>query len=232
MDQSIIATIHEKLKEKQFIEKKRNYIGASTIGHQCDRKIWLDYMGEEAEYPPKTLLNFEIGKSLEKMILGVLSECEDFEVEVGTESNNYLECSDKDIPEFKGHVDAILKTPFEKKIILEIKTTKDSGFSRLMHKDLNKAGLKNWNMGYYTQLQSYMGMMNVPRAILIVINKDNSELYEEIIFFNAMFYEGIKAKARQILEAQTIPEKINKSPLFTICHNCKYKRKCHYEREN
>lgn len=205
------------LLDKQLIDhhvqEKRNYIGASQIGNPCQRAIWYDYKHyPKKPYSAKQLRTFEIGKRLESMILSEL-----------TVSN--IKWSNYDIvdtiPFFRGTCDAILSIN-DQKYILEIKTAKDVSFKKFI-----KLGLKDWNKQYYAQIQTYMGLYNIEKGILLAINKDTSELHQEEINFDPIYYMTLKSNASYIAEQKEPPERINKSPLFYICSMCQYKELCH-----
>ncbi len=203
-------------------EDGRNYIGASSIGAPCERKVWYQYKGQTIQAQNTLKLSFEIGSRLEAMILDFLEKT-DVEVIRPSPDNELLFCSDKDIITFCGHMDAILKMPHSgEKAILDIKTAKATSFIRF-----KTLGIRDWNIQYYAQLQSYMGMTGINHAVLLAINKDNSDLHEEWIEFDSIYYEELKMKAKRIMDAEVEPERINKNKLFYQCRMCGYKEKCH-----
>lgn len=221
MDFSLNKAINDLLTEHK--DPARNYVGASSIGNHCERKIWYQYQGVSYDAPPQLKITFEIGKRLESMII-------DFLVSAGIEVirptiGDSLYCFDKDLPSFSGHMDALIVMPNGNEAVLEIKTAKASSFAKLVHP--TKGGLKNWNSQYFSQMQAYMGMSGLSDAVLFVINKDSSDTYEEWIKFNPIFYDELKCKAARILDSEEEPERINKNPIFYLCQMCGYKEKCH-----
>ena len=78
-------------------------------------------------------------------------------------------------PYSQGHFDAIIFLGSQK-AILEIKTAKDASFKVFVNK-----GLKVWSPRYYAQVQSYMGMSGIYSAYILVLNKDNSEIFDELV---------------------------------------------------
>lgn len=198
-------------------EERRKYIGASLIGSECMRQIWYEFTGAPAEpISLKLKRTFEIGKRLEGMIIDLLREAG-----VKLAFENYLiECMvDKELDYFQGNVDAYLE---HYDAILEIKTAKDSSFKIFV-----KSGLKKWNPRYYAQVQAYMGMSELNRAFVIVLNKDNSELWDEEVTFDPAFYETLRHKARLIYEATTPPPRISSSPIWYQCKTCRFRKVCH-----
>lgn len=198
----------------------RDYIGASLIGHECLRKIWYEYQGQEKEMIDSRIQRtWEIGKTLEFYVVQLLRDT-GLAIETPNEQNNYLEFCDKEHPWFKGHLDAKLLDPLA---IIEIKTTNNINFNTYKNK-----GLRYWNKQYYAQIQTYMGFTSIPQAYLIALNKDTSELWDELVPFDAQFYKNvIKEKAQLIYNAKVAPPKINGSPSFYICKMCQFRKGCH-----
>lgn len=63
--QRINEILDAKLIEYHRHQKKRDYLGVSSIGDECMRKVQLQYEGKEAEFSASTLRTFDIGHSLE-----------------------------------------------------------------------------------------------------------------------------------------------------------------------
>lgn len=217
---SIIDKINEAVREDIANGPKRTYIGASSIGDPCRRKLWYglnDYDGEPIN--ERLAIMFETGRKLEEMILEYLSTAKRYSFDIMPSMP--LRCGS--IPEFHGTADAMIFTD-EKGCALEIKTAKNSSFNSFKNK-----GLKAWNEQYYAQVQSYMGMSGANKAILLAINKDTSEMHEELVEYDDIYYQMLKQKASDIIEAKEPPARINNSPLFYLCGMCRFKNICHSE---
>ncbi|HWI47149.1 MAG TPA: YqaJ viral recombinase family protein [Rummeliibacillus sp.] len=201
------------------IDAPRNYIGASSIGGDCLRKIWYQFKGEKGEeFTPRTKRILEVGKALERLILHWLVDA-GVKIEFPTPYNKELWYCDPDNEFFQGHLDAFMPNFAA---VLEIKTAKDSSFNKLV-----KEGVQKWSKEYYAQIQSYMGMSGFHSAYILVLNKDNSELYDELINFDAEFYETLRQKAKMIYDATVAPPRVHGSPLWWQCKLCKYNKVCH-----
>jgi hypothetical protein len=195
----------------------RDYIGASSIGNPCARQTWYKFKNVAGEPIPRKLQRtFAIGKRLEGLVLDIL-------VQSGLEIvRDWDEFCDREIPIFRGHIDAMLMKP---RAIIEVKTARNSSFNIFV-----KDGLLKWSPTYYAQVQSYMGMSGIHEAYVIALNKDTSELHDEKVLFNAAFYDVLKNKARMISEAEIPPAKISNSPLYFACRSCSFKGVCHSSR--
>lgn len=199
----------------------RHYIGASLVGRPCNREIWYQYHGYISHKPTSQMQKtFDVGKKLEELILDYI-ELAEIELIRPDEENHYLSIFDESVEVFQGHMDGMIRVNGEW-IVLEIKTAKNSSFEVFKNK-----GLKVWSEQYYSQVQSYMGMGKYNKAVLICINKDNSELHCEWVDFNLEYYQELKMKALAISALDEPPERINKSPLFYVCRSCQFKTICH-----
>lgn len=213
---SIKKIIEETIKNKISESETRDYIGASLIGNDCERKIWYEYQGHEGIPISETLwLIFETGRQIEKMIVCLMKDSN-----MNIAEN--VPVNDSDIPWFKGHIDVVYQDESGKKHIVEIKSAKDSSFNLF-----KKNGLKKWNPQYFSQVQSYMGMYKIFSAVIFVLNKDNSLLAEEWIEFDAYHYDVLRQKAMRIREASEPPSRISNSPVWFQCKMCKFREICH-----
>lgn len=195
----------------------RDYIGASSIGSECLRKIWYQFKGFEGDdVSSRIRRTWYIGKNLEGLILDWLDDA-GFEI-----ARTWYDLKSKYNPYFKGHVDSILTKNGEAQAIIEIKTAKDASFKIFVNK-----GLKIWNQQYYAQVQSYMGMSGINSAYILVLNKDSSELSDEYIEFDSNYYEQLEKKALLISKAENPPPRINGSPLWYLCKMCQFNKVCH-----
>lgn len=195
-------------------DEERNYIGASSIGSDCLRQIWYEFKDSNQEaINGKLMRTFQVGSHLEDLILRWLNRAGKHCV------HSQVEFQDIELPYFRGHIDAFLESD---DAILEIKTAKDSSFKAFV-----KDGVRKWNARYYAQLQSYMGMSQVPNAYILVLNKDNSDIWDEMITFDEDFYLSLREKAKMIYEAVIPPPRVNNSPLWWQCKCCKFNKVCH-----
>jgi hypothetical protein len=202
--------------QEEVIDEPRDYIGASSIGADCLRKIWYEFKGTHADgVHSKMRRTWSIGKRLEGLVIEWLRSARVL-VEICHDTYHA-----KNVPTFQGHFDGIVFLG-KNKSILEIKTAKDASF-----KIFESKGLRLWNPQYYAQVQSYMGMSGIDSAYILVLNKDNSALSDEYVTFDEEFYVGLEQKALMISKSVVEPPRINGSPLWFQCKICKYNKICH-----
>ena len=199
----------------------RDYIGASIIGSDCTRQIWYEFNGYTgSSVPNKTKRTWEIGKKLESLVMDWLKNT-DIRI-----SDTWWDLESSKFDFFRGHIDCMWMelsgNEFVPYAIVEIKTAKDASFKIFVNK-----GLRAWSYQYYCQIQAYMGMSGIHSAYILVLNKDNSELSDELVTFDEEVYESLKDKAKRVYNYATEPPRINDSPYWFQCKLCKYNKECH-----
>ena len=123
MDVSLKDKIQEALNNRAD-DAPRHYIGASSIGHPCDRKTWYQYQGMHFDASSTLKTTFDMGKRIELLILDYLAET-DIEVIRPNIGNDFLHCEDSEFALFAGHMDAIIVLPHSgTRAVFDIKTTK------------------------------------------------------------------------------------------------------------
>lgn len=211
-------TLTKKIEKAQSRDDKktRDYIGASAIGADCLRQIWYEFKGYEAEaVPTKIRRTWAIGKHLEGLVIEWLNQAS---IDIAPWTDLVAE----DMPYFKGHVDSVWMKNGKPFAIIEIKTAKDASYMIFI-----KKGLRTWSPQYYAQIQSYMGMSGIHQTYIIVLNKDNSDIADELVTFDEAFYEQLCRKAFLIANIEEMPPRINESPLWYQCKMCKFNKVCH-----
>jgi len=171
-------------------QTRRSYLGMSAIGDPCARKLWLSFRG----YTPlpldgRILMLFRFGDRVEEEIIYHL-RLAGYSVEGQQES-----FSDHD-GWFKGHCDGIIHGVTRRQHILEIKSCNANKF-----KAFQQYGIQKTYQVYYDQAICYCGYAGLERALFVIQNKNNSEIYTERVYFDSEVFEALKQKAYQIITA-------------------------------
>lgn len=224
----IIKRIRKHLERSQT---PRDYLGASCVGHPCDLYLYKSiHTPGMQEYQDNIKLTFQIGHSLEAMLKRLIKDSLSDKYEL--QELDELVC--QDVPILKGHVDGVIvrkldydkfgivKNTPDEKWLLEIKTAKNSSFSKL-----EKSGYRQWSEQYWAQLHTYLGMSKIDKAIVLVINKDTSALYQEDILLDPLVYKQAKQRVAKIVDAHVPPERLSSNPGYYICKMCSFHKVCH-----
>lgn len=210
--------LSESINALTYPQTTRGYIGASTLGHACDRYIYFQKeFNLETPLSRRTHSIFEIGKWLELHVIDLIKQTSDWSlVESQTEvSTEYV----------KGHTDGLLKhIPTDKLYLLEIKSMKDSSF-----KKAEKYGIRESHPQYYDQCQIYLSLTkDIDKLILIAINKNDGKLYEEVIDLNEKHAYNLLKKAERISVLKQMPIGLyNETKPRFECNFCNFKNICY-----
>ena len=189
----LVSDVYEACSRRNAREPRRLYLGMSSIGAACELQTWLRYNGMgETEVDGRVARIFDMGHSVEARVIADLMEA-GYQID-----GRQLEFEDFD-GRFKGHCDGVIFGITKEPHILEIKSANDSSFKRFQARGLDS------KPAYAAQVQCYMGYSGLKRALFLVENKNNQELYAERVHFNPKAFEAIRAKAWRILNAVNPP---------------------------
>ena len=147
--------------------------------------------------------------------------CQVFEYDSNGDQFEVVACNGH----FKGHTDGVaLGVPEAPKTwhLLEMKTASAKSFAKT-----KKDGCEKDKPQHFAQMQVYMHLMKLTRALYMVVNKDNDELYTERIRYDAKKAQALIDKAQSIINASTPPERISDRPDSFACKFCDARELCH-----
>ena len=190
----LVERVYQACADKANAEPPRTYLGMSSIGDPCERKLWLAYQG----VPKKPISGqrariFANGHAVEARVVADLRAA-GFEID-----GQQLEFVDFD-GRFRGHCDGVIHGVTAKPHVLEIKSANDEHFNKFV-----RHGIEN-SPAYAAQVQCYMGYAGLKRALFVVENKNNQKLHMERVHFEPARFENLRLKAWRILEAISEPE--------------------------
>lgn len=209
-------------------EPNRPHMGCSIIGHPCDRFIWLTWRwAKSPDFDGRLLRLFDTGKKEEDRLNQDLRD-------IGVELHTVDEDTGKQITvsahggHLAGSVDGIGRGfPEAPKswAVVEQKTHSAKSFA-----DLQKKGVRESKPQHFVQMQMYMGLLQLDRALYLAKNKDNEEIYSEWVHFDDLIFDGFMAKAERLIGATEPPEKLSNDPAWYECKWCDFYELCHGQR--
>ena len=205
-----VAAIYDWHKTRGDKEPVRTYLGASTIGKECERELWYGFRWCSAEdFSGRMYRLFQTGHLEEPRIV---EELEGIGCEVIATDENGGQIGVKSIGgHFAGHMDGVVRgVPEAPKTwhLLECKTF--GGTETQNSKDFEKVkkeGVKIAKPIPYAQMQTYMGENGLTRALYIGKKKATDELYSERIEIDPDYYKGVMEKAERIIRSSLPPER-------------------------
>jgi len=204
----------------------REHLGASLIGHHCDRYLWLTFRWAfKPEFPGRLLRLFETGKREEERII---NELRAIGVDLHTEEDgNQIQCRDA-FGHFGGSVDGVGRGfPEAPKTwaVFEAKTMNDKAFTGLIAK-----GLKAEKPQHYAQVQTYMGLLNLERAMYVAVNKNSDTIHSEWVHFDASAFNRSIDRAGRVVTSTLPLTKASEDPSNWLCKMCDGYDLCHKDK--
>lgn len=215
----VALLVDNAIEAKAMAKESRDYMGASGLGKDCSRQLWYSYHTPKPITDPRVNRIFQLGHTLEDMVVKWLRDA-GLTVHTEMEDGEQFGFVDGVIA---GHIDGVIEGLPEstKPHLLEIKSANSKRFKVFQNK-----GYKSDSV-YWTQVQVYMLKMNLDRCLVIIINKDNCELYFERVTFDKQYAE------RKLLRGHEIAKLINDPPIrpyskstFFRCRFCDFNKEC------
>ena len=206
-------------------QEHRPHMGASLIGHPCERYIWLTWRWAlKPEFKGRILRLFSTGQREEPRLIeelrGIGAEVWDTDPATGdqwrvTAHNGH----------FGGSLDGVAKgVPEAPKTpcVLEFKTHSAKSWN-----DVSKKHVQVSKPQHYAQMQIYMGLMELDRALYIAVNKDTDDIYTEWVHFNKDRFDQLMERAKRLIESSVPPLRMSNDPEHFECKWCGMWKLCH-----
>ena len=227
-DRPVCTAINELIEKAAPPEENfRQYLGASSMGSECQRKIQFDWFCS-SQFPARTLDIFDRGHWGEELSRRHMKAAGfDFAPD---DRLQFSVCADL----FRGHADGILiagpaipglKFP----CVWEHKCLNAKGF-RAVERD----GLTGLYASYAGQVALYQFYLECPSAALFtVLNADTCERLHFLVSFDAALAQRMSDKAVRIIEATKAGEllpRITDNPDDWRCKMCGHRGRCWEQR--
>jgi hypothetical protein len=218
-----IAKIYEAY-ENDADNGNRPHLGASLIGHACERYLWLTFRWAGAKkFTGRMLRLFETGQLAEARFVANLRR---IGVEVHDVQPDGTQWRVMALGgHFAGSMDgACVGLPEAPKTwhVLEFKTHNEKSFTELV-----KKGVLAAKPQHYAQMQIYMGLTGMERAMYMAVNKNNDELYSERVEFDPVEFAKLMARAERVVNANEPPLRCSNDPSWFVCKMCDFADLCH-----
>jgi hypothetical protein len=211
--------------QTQYDDGPRSHLGASIIGHECERYIWFSFRW----------MYYQVfsGRMQRLFQRGHLEEYRIFEwlEGIGFKTQTVqLDGKQIRIVFAEGHgggsTDGVGILParygsFEP-ILLEMKTQKDKKFSLLQG-----SGVQKEKPMHYTQASVYGRRLGIRYCLYIAVNKEDDDLDVEIIELDWDLADAEINKAEKIINSHFPPPRISENPSFWKCKFCPAVSVCH-----
>jgi len=205
-------------------DHRRGHLGASLIGGECDRALWLSFRwASTPQFDGRMLRLFQTGHMAEARFIADLRRIGVKVYETDTSTNRQVSVSAVG-GHFSGSLDGIaIGIPEAPKTwhILEFKTHNSKSFAKLKADGVRKAKPQHW-----AQMQVYMHLSEMTRALYLAVCKDTDELYGERVEHDEAEALKLVAKGQRIVQAARPPERISADPAWFLCRYCDHRATC------
>jgi hypothetical protein len=210
--------------ENDADDGNRPHLGASLIGHQCERYLWNTFRWvDKKKFEGRLLRLFETGQNEEARMAKNLRR---IGIDLHTETPDGKQWRVSDIGgHFGGSLDGAGKGfPEAPKTwaVWECKTSNTKGFKELLAK-----GLQSAKPQHYAQVTCYMGYTGMDRAMYTCVCKETDEIFTEWVHFDPVEFAQLKARAERVIRAAEPPMKISNDPSWFVCKFCSFHEHCH-----
>ena len=207
-------------------QSHREHLGASLIGAECDRYLWQSFRWVALpQFEGRILRLFDTGTREEAR---VFDELRGIGVELHThEGGQQIKCRDK-TGHFGGSVDAIAKgLPEAPKTwaVVEIKTHNAKSWV-----GVKAIGVAESKPKHYAQMQIYMRLLKLERALYFAVNKDTDHVYTEWVHHDESASSVLLGRAESIIRASQPPAKLSEDPAYFGCKFCDFNAHCHQKK--
>ena len=216
-DNTISALIDKHHEEKVGVP--RSHMGASALGHPCDRWLWLSFRwAVQPTFPGRIRRLFRRGQNEEATILADLRA-------IGIKIKSTQQHVD-----FGSHVSGSLDAVIESGVpeahkarhVVEFKTHNKKSFEAL-----EKDGVEKSKPEHYIQMQVYMAGIKIDRALYVAICKDDDRIYTERVRYDKAIAEKAIERGKRIALADRMPDQISTDPSWYQCKFCPAHEFCH-----
>ena len=219
-----VAAMYSTYEESQS-DSRRSHLGASQIGHPCERQLWYGFRwAKQMKHRGQLLRLFQTGHLEEPRMINDLRAAGVQVLDVDPSTGRQWGARAAD-GHFGGSADgAGLGIPEAPRTwhLLEFKTHGQKSF-----KDLEKKGSVELSKPEHAaQMQIYMHLLGLKRALYLAKNKNTDELYSERIKYDKAEAERLLLKAERIIKSEQPPERAFSADYY-LCKWCDYKEQCH-----
>ena len=220
----MVERIYDSIKKKKSRKFNLSRLGASGIGNDCVKRIWLSWRGYDNPQPSGRIFRlFETGNLQETRIVNDLRDA-GYSVWDMMEDGQQYTYTDK-TGHFVVKLDGIVKgVPDAENVphVLEVKTHNTKSFA-----DLEKKGLVESQPSHYYQIQGGMLFGGFERGLYIALNKDNEQYYIRRVKPDLEVQADILERINTLINADLAPAGAGEDYEKYPCAWCDYRDVCY-----
>jgi len=213
--------------------RKVPFLGASSIGEPCERKLWFNWrMAGQEKFTAESLYRFDDGFNVEAVIASRLARVPNVKIRTVNPNTGYqfaLALVDDHLRgRIDGLIDGLLQAPttthvWEAKAVNE---TSLSALKKAKEKHGEKGALKEWSILYYAQAVLYMHAFNLTRHYLTASSPGARSTISVRTNADPQFAQMLIEKATRIKESAHVPIGLSTDPTWYGCKFCNFHSLC------
>lgn len=215
--QELIDRHHENQKDHP-----RPHIGASMMGHPCDRWIWLSFRwAVQPQFPGRILRLFRRGHQMEEAT--IVDDLRAIGMDVRTSRQQVRVDFGAHV---SGSIDAIIESGVpeapKKRHVAEFKTHNLKSFN-----DLEKNGVNKSKPDHFVQMQIYMHGTKIDQALYVAVCKDDDRIYTEVVRYEKDIAQRYIDRGHRLALEDRMPPPLSNDPSWYQCKFCDAHEFCH-----
>ena len=208
--ESLIDEAHEKRQERP-----RQHLGCSTLGHACDRWLWLSFRWAVVEkFQGRILRLFRRGQNEEATIVSDLRDI-GIDIRATTGSQSRVDFGSHVSGSLDGIIHSGVPGARKTKHIAEFKTHAKKSFDGVV-----KDGVEKSKFMHFIQMQVYMLGAKIDRALYLAICKDDDRIYTERVKLDKEVAQKFVDRGHRIALSDRMPEPMSTDPTWFECKYC------------
>ena len=217
---SIVGLI-DKYHEAQ-VEPPRPHMGASALGHPCDRWLWLSFRwAVQPEFPGRIKRLFRRGHAEERHIVSDLRAI-GIDIRATNEQQSKVDLGCHVGGSLDGIIHSGVPEAPAKKHVAEFKTHSQKSFDKL-----DREGVEKAKPEHYIQMQCYMHGTNIDRALYVAVCKNDDRMYTERVRYDKTVAEKAITRGQRLALDDRMPPPISTDPSWYQCKFCDAHDFCH-----
>lgn len=230
------AALNAAIQAANVAEKPRPYLGMSSIGEDCERRLWYGFrwcLPAGGGFDAKALRNFADGHRVEDAYAAWLRQVPGVELyTVDPVTGQQFGFSDHG-GHFRGHIDGAIRGLLQAPKTWHVwehkaseKGTAELQKAKAEHGE--KSALAAWHPTYYAQAQVYMHYAGMTRHY-ITVTSPGGRLPESSARTDADPATAARLidKAKRVITAQNPPQRLSEDSTFYKCKWCPAAAMCH-----
>ena len=230
----LLDQVRAYLEREKSKEPRRSYLGASSLGHSCERAVWYGFHKPEIASPMKAngILAVNDGHRSEALMTELLRAMPGIELQTDNGQGHQIGFSDFG-GKFAGHVDGIIKGIPLAPVTKHCWEHKSAGqkrfdaFLKAKKEHGSKGALKAWDFKYYVQGILYMDYLGLTRHYLTVSLGGLRDFASCRTEADPDMARALREKIKMMLDLDIEPGRISDDPENYLCRFCDFREPCH-----